>query len=700
MGREAVKEVNKRLKEAEMLIESDNRRNRERCTLFENERETDEGEVDVDIGVVNDWEDEQERNGNETNRESDHAIGDDVDLVHDSDPSGPSDLSDQDQGNLTSSGSDDEEQILDPGKYVREELLEWALLGGISMAKVDDLLIKLKPVLQNLPLSYKTLLKTPRKIELVDCGNGFMWYYGIKPQLHHILTREYLSKHNEITTDINIDSVPLFNKSSANFVPILGRLVGHKHPFIIGIFCGKGSDPKDLDTFLESYVAEVNDLKSNGFIFEEERHKFKTRHYILDQKARATIKCVKGVRGYFCCEKCTVRGTDYMRRMCLLNHDCVLRTDESFIDLVIALMMPKTQHFDDNEIDSHVNGVSPLLGCETKLVSKFRLDSMHLVYKGVFSRWMEFLWSPGFGNYSLSTRKKQEISALLGSLRKWCPKDFNRRPYAIKSEKLKATELRRILLYDGLVAFKNLDKNIFKNFLLLHVAIYILCSPVLYQVLNEEANGFLRVFVTHSQSLFGKEFIVYNVHSLVHLSSECLDHGPLDSFGAFLFENFLGMIKSRVTSKTKPLQQIAKREMERINKRKETLKPAPPLLQMPCINNPNEQLTGQQYGKILVKESVLSPKLADSCCTLHDGSVVHISNIIDSEDGPVLVGKKYEETSDYYEYPIASSLLGIFKVSQLQERSFYFTPDDVKYKCYLLPLKENEYVSVPLLHSY
>ncbi|KAK3910778.1 Flagellar biosynthetic protein FlhB [Frankliniella fusca] len=657
--REAVREANKRSRDAEMLLESNYRRNRDRRLESGNESETDEEGTDQsEIGIVNDnnlhggQEDEQERNINES-----YHGNSDNDSVNDSDQDILTNDEDSDCESPGSNNEDDEPQaFLDPGQYVRQEILEWTLSGGISMAKVDDLLKRLKPVHQNLPLSYKTLLKTPRKVDIVDCGNGSLWYCGITSQLHRILTQEYLTSYNEIAIDINIDSVPLFNKSSTNFVPILGRLVGENHPFVI-----------------------------------DKRYNFRIRHYILDQKARASIKCVKGVRGYFCCEKCTVRGTDYKNRMCLLNHNCALRTDESFIDLVADLMVPKTKHFDDKEIDSHVNGVSPLLRCETKLVSKFRLDSMHLVYKGVFSRWLEFLWS-GYGNYSLSLREKREISSLLESFRKWCPCDFNRKPFAIKSEKLKAAELRRILLYDGLVAFKKLDKNVLKNFLLLHVSIYILCSPVFFRELNDEADTFLRAFVTHSKSLFGEEFIVYNVHSLVHLSSECLEHGPLDSFGAFPYENFLGMIKSRITSRAKPLQQIAKREMEKMEKKEEIVKPEPPLLQMPCFNDPHEPVAGQQYKKILVKKSVLSIKLADSCCALNDGTVVRISNIIDSENGPVLVGKKFAEMADYYEYPIASSLLDIYKVSRLQECTFYLTPADIKHKCYLLPLKEDEYV--------
>ncbi|KAJ1522781.1 hypothetical protein ONE63_001937 [Megalurothrips usitatus] len=591
----------------------------------------------------------------------------------------------------------EDQEIADPEQFVRQQLLEWTLAGGVSMSKVDDLLKRLKPVHPNLPLSYKTLVQTPKHIHVADCGNGSMWYYGIVPQLSRQLGHDYFVHHNEVLIDVNIDSLPIFDQGrKTNFVPILGRLADSSEVFIIGIFCGNGSDPQNMDVFLADYVEEVNMLRSNGFVFENIAYNFDVRHYILDQKARASVKCVKGVRGYFCCEKCTVRGVDYMQRMCLLDQNCVLRTDESLVDMAASLMMPKREHYDDDETDEHVIGVSPLFKCENRLVSKFRLDSMHLVYKGVFLRWLDFLWN-GRGAYSLSPQKKAEISDTLNSFRHYCPSDFNRKPFAIKSVKLKATELRRILLYDGIVLFKKLDHNLYKNFLLLHCGIFILCSPTLCAILNDEANDFLRSFVTHAEEIFGTEFIVYNVHSLVHLALECKEHGALDGFGAFPFENCLGGIKQRIFSRSKPLQEMAKREIER-SRRPKKFNPPERQLQMPCLNDENEPVAGPQFKKIVVKGATLATKGPDSCCEMTDGSVVQVQNIIAAENGTIIVGKKFSRTMDFYEYPIPSSLLGIRKVSDLLACSTYWTPEDVKNKCYLLPLNDNEYVSVPLLH--
>jgi len=66
--------------------------------------------------------------------------------------------------------------------------------------------------------------------------------------------------------------------------------------------------------------------------------------------------------------------------------------------------------------------------------------------------------------------------------------------------------------------------------------------------------------------LYGNKFVVYNIHSLCHLSQECKDHGSLDNFGAFVFENFLKSLKSSLQSCYKSLHQVVYRDLERTKK--------------------------------------------------------------------------------------------------------------------------------------
>lgn len=139
-----------------------------------------------------------------------------------------------------------------------------------------------------------------------------------------------------------------------------------------------------------------------------------------------------------------------------------------------------------------------------------------------------------------------------------CPQDFNR-PSRILTDLpfFKATEYRRILLCNGILIFKDcVADEVYKHFLLLHCAIYILNSPCLVQMHCDYANTLLRTFISHSTAIYGQKFIVYNIHSLSHLASECETHGKLDGFSAFQFENKLQSIKTLLRSGYKPLKQV------------------------------------------------------------------------------------------------------------------------------------------------
>lgn len=73
-----------------------------------------------------------------------------------------------------------------------------------------------------------------------------------------------------------------------------------------------------------------------------------------------------------------------------------------------------------------------------------------------------------------------------------------------------------------------------------------------------------------SAKLFGPQFIVHNVHNLIHLPDDVVNHGPLDSFSAFSFENKLQILKNLIRKSGKPLQQLVNRleEIENSNFKK------------------------------------------------------------------------------------------------------------------------------------
>jgi len=106
--------------------------------------------------------------------------------------------------------------------------------------------------------------------------------------------------------------------------------------------------------------------------------------------------------------------------------------------------------------DEHHVGDSPLTGLSVDLVSQLPLDYMHLVCLGVVCR-LILAWLKGPLNCRLPAKSVSDISERLGNFRSYVPSEFSRRPRAFSDiDRFKATEFRQLLLYTGVVAFRNI----------------------------------------------------------------------------------------------------------------------------------------------------------------------------------------------------------------------------------------------------
>ena len=80
---------------------------------------------------------------------------------------------------------------------------------------------------------------------------------------------------------------------------------------------------------------------------------------------------------------------------------------------------------------------------------------------------------------------------------------------------------RQFLLYTGKIVLQGvLGEDLFEHFMAFSTAMCILVSPVLAVSHIEYAHDLLRFFVEHGEMLYGRQFLVYNVHSLLHLAAD------------------------------------------------------------------------------------------------------------------------------------------------------------------------------------
>lgn len=349
------------------------------------------------------------------------------------------------------------------------------------------------------------------------------------------------------------------------------------------------------------------------------------------------------------------------------------------------------------------------------MISQFPLDIMHLVYLGVVKRLYTLLLQKKAGRFKLPHEDVKKLDALCEVLRKFCPADFARKPRKLSDYKLfKATEFRRLLLYDGFILQKNhKHKEVYECFLLLACAMRILLDSNLRALYSSDAHDLLVRFVKKSYRVLGSSFVVYNVHHLLHLVADCNLHGDPESFSCFKYETSLGQLKNFLLAPGRTLQQIMCRIIER-----SLMPPSPSVIHVkknlfePHANGPVLACVGNQFAGANMLGSVIriatdTPR--DSCVLTASGSVVVVENIVESDSDVYLIGRKFLNQSDYFKYPFQSSLLNIFQVSELGPLEKWNIVN-IKQKVVFYPLtvdgntdtsnwRENHGLCIPLLHS-
>jgi hypothetical protein len=440
---------------------------------------------------------------------------------------------------------------LDPScDSISEYLVTWANKFNITAVALGDLLHFLSKFHPELPLDPRTLLKTTRAISVNKVAGGMYSHIGILhnlQKLYETLPMDSCFEAAVLHIQINIDGLPIFKSSNLQLWPILGLLKGSSclRPFTIGIYAGN-QKPTNIAEFLQDFVAEFKLMENADFILGCRVHRIAVHSFVCDAPARAMLKQVKLHSGYHGCERCEQTG-EWCGRVVFPQTNASLRANASFDEL-------------SGTYDRlHHTGVSPLRELSVGLVSQFCLDYMHLVCQGVMRKLL-MLWMRGplSIHCRLSAGILNQISEHLISLRHFIPSEFARRPRAVlEIDRWKATEFRQFLLYTGPVVLKGLvSETVYKHFMLLSVSMYLCLNAELCVHYVEFVRDSLTQFVRLAGEIYGKEVLVYNMHSLIHIADDVKKFGPLDNVSCFPFENELRSIKRLIRRPGMPLQQV------------------------------------------------------------------------------------------------------------------------------------------------
>jgi len=364
---------------------------------------------------------------------------------------------------------------------------------------------------------------------------------------------EHLENNFTIQLSLNIDGVPLSSSSKSSFWPILLSFVNIsyllKTVIPVGLYHGKFKKPTSSHEFLYPSITEIKDIISNGLEINNKLLKFEISQVICDAPAKSFLLNVKNHNAYHGCNSCIVEGTYTNHRMSFLDMNAPLRTDQSF----------------RNKQDEYYHkDSSPLEDLPINITSVVVLEYIHNVCLGVMKKLIVF-WIKGKKPVRLVD--PEIISNELINLKSFLPSEFSRLPRTLEEcEFWKATEFRTFLIYTGPIVLKGrLKKTLYEHFMLLSCAIRILLSSETCYTLNNMEKNLLKQFVSGYPNYYGEEYVGYNVHSLLHITDFVLMHGPLDTFSAFKYENYLQFVKKISKNSKYPLQDTYNRIMEKIN---------------------------------------------------------------------------------------------------------------------------------------
>jgi hypothetical protein len=563
-------------------------------------------------------------------------------------------------------------------KSIAEKLRDWAIDNNVNRIAVTDLL----HILNNdrypeLPLSFKSLLKTPRKIDIFDVNPGKLIFFGLEKFLFSALEKTNQAiKILEI--DVNIDGCPIFDNSKeiGAIWPILCKINNFNFKsevFVVGVYCGK-SKPDNfnelLKPFVENFISLENNLMFNGNCI-----KVVIRSFNLDAPARASVCGIVGHNSFAGCPKCIVKGRRINNKTVFLDHYCTLRTDNDF---------RKKNHVEHHKNESVLEKIKQI-----DMIKSFPIDYLHNMLLGIMRKLLDlFFGIKGF--YAHNT--KLAIDKLIETATKLQPNNFHRHIRNIEKFKIwKGTELRTFLMFIGpVVLHSTISKEHYALFMIFHVAFAILKDKQFCQNFNSIAEKLLLHFVEEFEIKFGPEHITYNFHLVTHISQDCLIYGNLDNFSCFEFESFMCKLKSYVKSPHRPLEQIHNRLVENFQ-----------AFGLNCNSNVatlklDQKLDNIHYSKLVLNDTIISSNSCDCYVQTKDKKILQIDKFFQSKSGTFMIAFQFTNVSNIYSLPINSMDIDEFQVKLTEKRQCIINVDQIYRKFYVIEIKPNIALFFPL----
>lgn len=529
----------------------------------------------------------------------------------------------------------------------------------------------------DVPADSRTLIKIDEKIIPTEVSGGESVFFGLE-RCVRFLHKNNIQLPDNLQFDINVDGAQVFNNPYCNISiwPILTNFTNikgvEKVVLPVSILCCS-KKPTSLD-FLYEFIQEYENIR-HGLQIGSRTVTLSLNLIRLDIPAHSFLCSTISHNGYFSCFKCKIKGEYYSNKVIFPVVDEMIekRTNEGFRN---------------QEQPEHHVGESILLKIkDLDMVNDIPIDPMHNVYLGVTKRqiWI-WLFSQKTDPGRLSDDCIAKITSMIKGIKGKLPVEFHRNLRSLDQlKKYKAKELRMFLLYIGPFVLKNYLSPIrFAHFMRLHSAIKILSDSEFSTNENmiKLADHLLQTYRIGIESLYDKRNSTYNLHLMSHLHEEVRQHGPLDRFSNFIFENFLGFLKTLIRSPNAPLKQMSNRYNEIFNYGK-------------IAEEKLETICSEKNQKLIINGITLTNKFPNSIVLLKSREVFRISKIEKSNTTISLKGKKLQK-DDYFSVPIKSSTINCFQVRETAETDIKIDHSLIAKKMVPFQLNDTETLVIPM----
>lgn len=260
----------------------------------------------------------------------------------------------------------------------------------------------------------------------------------------------------------------------------------------------------------------------------------------------------------------------------------------------------------------------------------------------------------------------------------------------------KGLEFRNFLCYYGLVVVRHhLTARQFNHFMILFCAVRLAYSEkhartqvVLIRKLFDE-------YVKEFKALYGPQFMTINVHNLLHVADDVERFGALSTISAYPFESYLGRLKAIIRAGHNPLQQIARRLIERSNIVND--------ITAKTIEQPFISMKGTKCSiTIPARNFMLCNHRDEDQWYLADGRVTKMVGAHQIDSVCFIEGLQLRSQEDFFSNPLRSSLLNIFHADATYFADQPTTTNVQNITCKFFIVKEEEAencIFVPILHT-